>query len=79
MQTVAERDDNRILTLDPVDKSCDNVQIPFNPESHRLSADFRLTSFVDPRKKSLQLEREERQSLLNLFNETEVIFLYELN
>lgn len=71
-QTVAKTDgdDNDcIISLELLGDSCaNNAQIPFNPESHGLSADFQLTKFSDPRRKSLQLERQERQSLLNLFH-----------
>lgn len=65
----------RYVSLEFLDNSCDNVQIPFDPESYRLAADFQLTKFGDPRRNSLQLERRERQLLLDLFHGKEVVFL----
>jgi len=78
-QTVSKTDDDDndcIISLELLADPCgNNAQIPFDPKSHGLSADFQLTKFSDPRRKSLQLERQERQSLLDLFHGKEVIFL----
>lgn len=76
-QTVARKEDDeadRIINLELLGDPCGNMPIPFDPESHGLSADFQLTKFADPLRKSLQLERQEEQSLLELFDEKEVIF-----
>lgn len=71
-QAVAKKEDDegdRIVNLELLGDPCANAPIPFDPESHGLSADFQLTKFADPLRKSLQLERQERQSLLDLFDE----------
>lgn len=82
-QTVSKTDgdDNDcIVSLELLGDPCgNNAQISFDPKSHGLSADFQLTKFSDPRRKSLQLERQERQSLLDLFHEKEVIFSMQNN
>lgn len=70
-QAVAKKEDDegdRIVNLELLGDLCANAQIPFDPASHGLSADFQLTKFTDPLRKSLQLEREEKQSLLDLFD-----------
>lgn len=75
-QTVARKEDDegdRIINLELLGDPCGNAQIPFDPESHGLSADFQLTKFADPLRKNLQLERQERQSLLDLLDGKKVI------
>jgi len=80
-QTVTKKNGNegdRTVNPELLDNPCGNVQIPFDPESHGLAADFRLTKFSDPWRKSLQLERQERQLLLDLVRGKEVIFSYDI-
>lgn len=65
---------DRAVSLELLDDGlCSGAQIPFDPESHGLPADFRLTRFSDTRKTNSQLERQERESLLDLFQGKEVI------
>jgi hypothetical protein len=78
-QTVAKKEgdeDDRTVSLELLGDLCGGAQIPFDPESHGLPVDFRLTKFSDTRKTNLQLERQERESLLDLFQRKEVIFSY---
>ncbi|XP_067205171.1 inactive selenide, water dikinase-like protein [Linepithema humile] len=72
-QTVTRKKDkdDRTVSLELLDDLCGGAQIPFDPESHGLPADFRLTKFNDSRKTSLQSERQERESLLDLFQRKE--------
>jgi len=80
-QTVTKKNGNegdRTVNPELLDDPYGNVQIPFDPESHGLAADFRLTKFSDPWSKSLQLERQERQLLLDLVHGKEVIFSYDI-
>jgi hypothetical protein len=75
-QTVTRKNDDEgdgIVSLELLGDPCDNVQVPFNPERHGLPADFQLTKFGDLRKKSLLLDRQERQLLLDLLNVKKVI------
>lgn len=77
-QTVAKKEgdeDDRTASLELLDDLYGGARTPFDPESCGLPADFRLTKFSDSRKTNPQLERRERESLLDLFQRKEVILL----
>jgi len=78
-QTVTKKNGNEgAVNPELLDDPCGNVQISFDPESHGLAADFRLTKFSEKGRKSLQLERQERHLLLDLVHGKEVIFSYDI-
>lgn len=70
-----DEDDDMVGTLEFLGEPCDNVHVPFNPERHGLPADFQLTKFSDSRRRSLLLDRQDRQLMVNLLDVKEVITL----
>lgn len=67
-------DGGGVVSLELLGDPCDNLQgFPFDPERHGLPADFQLTKFADSRRKSLLLDRQERQLLLDLLDVKKVI------